>query len=372
MKVKVLADGELFVDYGFVYLDSGVGGWEQEVDQRAGQRNGLAGAAQDGFVMLTTGTNVGDVPLRIELYRKAPPVDERWDEVVEVSVDLRGRRLEVTSFDRELEVRKLRQHGPHRLRYSALRFDDDQRRRDHEVALDRYLVQLWPAAMAPDRIVKQTSERAAYWHGVAQEAEPNPTLQEQAAAERAADEAEQERHADDERAWQRERRLWRWGGREPSSRLQELDPEAAGLAVHHRDLVDLVELLPPAQQRALAVEVARRACALDVDGPLDWTPALVALEEGRPLPPPFDDEDALRNLALGIVEGSEVRVELVAVAVRGPVPRTVIDPAVGASAAVRGAADPDPLASALRAIEAASWSVPDEGAFADEVRALAR
>lgn len=372
MKVKVLADGDLFVDYGFVYLDSGVGGWDEEIDQRAGQRNGLAGAAQPGFVMLMTGTSVGDVPLRVELYRKAPPLDERWDEIVEVSVDLRSRRLEVTSFDRELDARKLRQNGPHRLRYSALRFEDDQQRRDDEVALDRYLVQLWPAAMAPDAIVKQTSERAVYWHRLAQEADPNLTLQEQAAAERAEDEAEQQRQAADERDQRRERRLWRWGGREPSARLRGLHPDATGLATHHRDVVDLVELLSPSRQRALALEVARQACALHGDGLVDWTKALVALEEGQPLPPPFDDEEALRGLALGTGDDSEVQVELRAVTFRGPVPRTVLDPAVGASSAVRAAADPDPLAAALRAIEAASWSVPDEDAFFDQVRELAR
>lgn len=368
MKAKVLADGELFVQYGFVYVDSGVGGWDEEVDQRAGQRNGLAGAAQAGFVMLTTGTHTGDVPLRFELYRKEPPVDERWDEIVEVSVDLRDRRLEVTSFDRELAVRKLRQNGPHRLRYSAIRFEDERHRREHEVALDRYLVQLWPAPMGPDEIVKKTSGVADYWHGLARKTEPNPSLLEQAAVDRAADEAEVDRRDADERAWQRELTLGPWGGREPSPRLRALDPDATGLAQRHRDVVDAVEALPADRQRSLALEVTRRVCALDARGPVDWSPALAALEAGRPLPPPFDDEETLRDLLLGVGDGVEVVVTIEGGSFRGPAPRPVIDPAVSASAAVRGATDPDPLAAALRAIEAASWSMPDEAAFSDDVR----
>lgn len=34
--------------------------------------------------------------------------------------------------------------------------------------IDRYLLQLWPAPMAPDAILRQTSEHAAYWHRVAE------------------------------------------------------------------------------------------------------------------------------------------------------------------------------------------------------------
>ena len=34
-------------------------------------------------------------------------------------------------------------------------------------APDRYLLQLWPAEPAPDAVVREGSEIAAYWHGVA-------------------------------------------------------------------------------------------------------------------------------------------------------------------------------------------------------------
>jgi hypothetical protein len=39
---------------------------------------------------------------------------------------------------------------------------------DDEI-LDRYLLQFWPADPAPDAVVRQSSDIAAYWHGWARE-----------------------------------------------------------------------------------------------------------------------------------------------------------------------------------------------------------
>ena len=365
MARKVLFDGGIDVSYRFVHLDSGVGGWDQEIDTRAGQRNGLAGAAQPGFVDLVVGTHSGTVSLRIELHRKEPRLDERWDEVVEVSCDLRGPRLEVSAFQDALDELRVRQNGPHRVRYSALRFDDEDTRHDHEVALDRYLVQLWPAPMGPDAVLKQTSDAAAYWHDEARGSrKENPTPRDQAEAELAELDAREAAEREDEH----QQSLWRWGGREPSVRLHRLDPGASRLAIQHRDLVDAIESLAPARQRRLALEVARRACAGDRDSPVDWSPALDALARGRALPAPFDDEEALDAAMFGPRQqvSSEVTIG------RGQVPRQTIHTGVSAAAAVRGAADPDPFAAALRVVEAASWSAVDEVAFFAEVAALLR
>ncbi len=369
MAPKVLFDGTVGVSYRFIYLDSGVGGWDQDLDVRAGQRNGLAGAAQPGFVLLTTGTHSGALPLRIELHRREPRLDERWDEIVEVSCDLRGRRLLVSTFDDALDRLKVRRNGPHRVRYSAFRFEDEDERDDDETALDRYLVQLWPAPMAPDSILKQTTGSAAYWHAEAGgPVEPDPTPHEQALAEL----AEHEAHLARERAFEHQQSLWPWGGREPSRRLRELDPRAIALAGQHRDLVDVVEALAPARQRQVALEVARRACAGDHDSPVDWTPALEALGRGGSLPAPFDDQDALDALMFGPARQVSFEGSFTRVAEVGRVPRPRIHTGVSAAAAVRGASDPDPFAAALRAIGAASWSAPDEDAFFAEVEALVR
>ena len=54
-----------------------------------------------------------------------------------------------------------------RVRYSARGMDTanavDTLLED-QAPVDTYLLQLWPAPPAPDRVLKQTSELAAYWH----------------------------------------------------------------------------------------------------------------------------------------------------------------------------------------------------------------
>jgi hypothetical protein len=51
----------------------------------------------------------------------------------------------------------------------------DGTRLDGDPALDRYLLQLWPAAWAPDAVLRQSTEAAAYWNGVAQETQGPPS-----------------------------------------------------------------------------------------------------------------------------------------------------------------------------------------------------
>jgi hypothetical protein len=64
-----------------------------------------------------------------------------------------------------------------------MRMDDGQDqdgRFEDEPELDRYLLQFWPSPPAPDQVVRQTSECAAYWHGVTRERPLPPTSAERA------------------------------------------------------------------------------------------------------------------------------------------------------------------------------------------------
>lgn len=54
------------------------------------QSNGLAGAAIPGFIFLTTGLHTGPVRFRAELLDRKPPLDQRWEDVVEVSFEPTG------------------------------------------------------------------------------------------------------------------------------------------------------------------------------------------------------------------------------------------------------------------------------------------
>jgi hypothetical protein len=178
----------------------------------------------------------------------------------------------------------------HRVRYCARGMDqasERDTRMDGEPRLDCYLLQFWPAPPEPDRVLKQTSQVAAYWHRYARELPPPPTPAERAEAERQARLAQ-------ERA-ERERRLaferWQWGGQPPSQALRDVGGNVRGLLEFDPALVHAIDASGPATQREVALFAARRACEAAGLTALDWVAdALTALAEGRPLPPPFDDD----------------------------------------------------------------------------------
>ncbi|WNF25331.1 hypothetical protein RI138_00125 [Streptomyces sp. C11-1] len=91
---------------------------------------------------------------------------------------------------------------------------------------------------------------------------------------------------------------WEWGGRLPSAALRHVQggSNVLGLVRFDRDLAHTLDAAGPEVQRAVALLAARLAC--EEAGLADklWVAqALTALTEGRPLPPPFDDADQMRN-----------------------------------------------------------------------------
>jgi len=253
--VTVLFDRDVEVDYGFVHVDSGVGGWDGEVDQQAGQRNGLLGAAQPGLLVVMTATNVGLVPVRVEAHDGVPPVDDTYDEIVEASCDLRGPEVSLSAFDWRTRF-VLPQGGPHRVRLSVRDFQAGREQPRHELeepVCDSYLLQLWPAEMAPDEIVKVTSPEAASWH---REVRPDASATRSAHEQALAEQGQRDEAVRLQSAHVRQRHLQRWGGHDPSPRLLEAEQDALALTADHRVLVDALAGLPPDRQRALALDLA--------------------------------------------------------------------------------------------------------------------
>lgn len=164
----VLFDGSVQIDYGQFYFRSSDGQGGCDFDGAfIGQRNGLCGAATPGQLVLITGPNVGDPHVRAELHTREPALDDRWEDIVEATmivpersaysiVELGGDALGDSTYFSA---------GSYRVRYSASGTDDAHPASTNFVAdSDDYLLQLWPAHTAPDRVVKQTSSSAAYWH----------------------------------------------------------------------------------------------------------------------------------------------------------------------------------------------------------------
>lgn len=164
----VLLDELIDTDYG--QLDIGWGddvGFDGDVDRFFdGQANGLVGAADPSGVYLNLARRSGGSPLRIELHDHAPgPAGGDWQDVVEVSVRIPdGAVPRWSSWAGESGGSLPIPTGTYRLRVCARGRDAGH---DGELApgpVDRYLLELWPAAMQADRVVRVGSADAAYWH----------------------------------------------------------------------------------------------------------------------------------------------------------------------------------------------------------------
>ncbi|MGW3208131.1 hypothetical protein [Streptomyces sp. NPDC001135] len=284
-------EGEVHVHYGQLYVESDPDSHGPGLAEAfAGQSSGLCGAAIPGTLWLTTGLHTGDVGFTVEVHDHAPPLDPSWEDVVEVSFRPASDSTELVLWGGEGSWDLGLDETDYRVRYCAHGMDaaqHEETRLDGEPPLDRYLLQFWPAPPTPDTLVKQTSGMAAYWHDYARTLPPPPTPAERAEAERQARLAREKAEREHKLAYER----WEWGGRSPSRELSDVAGNVRGLLAFDAALVHTIDAAGPAAQRAVALLAARRACEAAALAELDWIAAgLTAVTEGRPLPPPLDDE----------------------------------------------------------------------------------
>ncbi|MEV1119529.1 hypothetical protein AB0I91_31135 [Actinosynnema sp. NPDC049800] len=284
--MRTLVSGA-WVHYSQVFVESG-----DVTDSPAGfggQVNGLCGAAIPGALAVVTGLHTGDVDFTVELHDRPPPLDDDWEDVVEVSFRPAGPANLVALGGEQWWPLEGLVETDYRVRYCATGMDEGHLmiyREDDEPSTERYVLQFWPAPPEPDRIVKQTSAQAAYRHQHAREQPPPPTPEEKAESERRARE-ERERASARARLEAEERE---WGGRLPGERLRRLRGTALSLASVDRSLVDALAGAEPAVQRQVARWAIGRAFAEAGLAEVDWiAPALAAMDRGEPLPPPFVD-----------------------------------------------------------------------------------
>ncbi|MBW6436906.1 hypothetical protein KZ829_24480 [Actinoplanes hulinensis] len=280
--MKVLLDEpRVFVTYGSASVASGEDPYEVEYDIEdawADESNGLCGAGVEGVLVLTTGTHTGWLPFRVELHPGAPPLDDTWDEIVEVSFTAMSDRAVLAGLDGDAFEFEL-PSNQYRVRYSIRGMDEAD---TTDETLDAYLLQFWPAPPASGRIVKQSGKQAAYWH----RARRTLTPQEQ---------QEDEQH---EAEGQEQQARERWGDRIPNDRLRH----AEGLyldAISELD-IDLefaVADADDATQRHIATWATLRS--LEQAGLVDLpqiAAAVAALREGRKVPKPFDDSGVVWSI----------------------------------------------------------------------------
>ena len=166
-----LISGTVDVHYGQFYLEAGIAFDGDMPRCFTGQSNGLCGAAVPGFVFLTTGLHTGPVGLEIECHETDPGVDESWEDIVEASVQVSGPVLTLVRWAEAEGLALARMAGSYRLRYAGRGMDKAQQE-DTVLGpdpIDHYRIDIWPAPPAPDRVVRQTSDYAAYWHAWARD-----------------------------------------------------------------------------------------------------------------------------------------------------------------------------------------------------------
>ncbi|MFL9654417.1 hypothetical protein ACJ7VE_11935 [Streptomyces sp. PB17] len=299
----------------------------------AGQANGLCGAAVPGCLFLCTGLSSGRAALTVEVHGAAPPLEDRWEDVVEASFRPLTASTAVLPCGQGALCEVALPPAHHRVRYCGRGTDGGagaaSATAPGTAPVGQYLLQFWPAPPSADRVVRQTSRSAARRHHCARALEPS---------------------VPGERSERELAEIRSWGGRLPSRRVREAGADARGLVPLDRDLLDAVDAVCPATQRGLARWAARRAfTAAGLDG-VDWiAAALTALERGEPLPAPFDDPRRTWDRFF-----TDDRTALTAPDPPGAVSHGAPLCRALALPALRAAADPDPLRAALGALFAAA------------------
>jgi hypothetical protein len=167
-----LFDGRLHVHYGQAYVFSGDSADTGEMEMCfRGQTNGLLGAGQPGMLFFTTGLHTGSVELTVDVVEREPRVDEPWEECVEVSFAPAATDVRLVDWDRQFVCQLPLQIRDYRVRYAARGMDKGNAADTiigGEEPIDSYGLWFWPASPTPDRVLKQTSQTARYWHEWAQ------------------------------------------------------------------------------------------------------------------------------------------------------------------------------------------------------------
>lgn len=165
-------DGKLPVHYGqaYIFTPSRDKDWDGDLANCFfEQSNGLCGTATPGVIFLITGLHTGAVGMTVDVSDSPPPLANSWHEVVEAPFSVSPEyedevRLEEWGGKRICTIPL--SAGSYRVRYCA-------RNMGHassvsclvdEEPIDFYALYFWPASLAPDAVIKQTSGMAADYH----------------------------------------------------------------------------------------------------------------------------------------------------------------------------------------------------------------
>lgn len=164
-------DGLLHVHYAqaYIFTDGGISVEPFESYFR-GQSNGLCGSALKNSMCILTGLHTGNVSIVVDVLDAAPQFDDTWEDVVETTFTPKSTEASLIDWDGALVCEIPLPRPSYRVRYCACNMDYGHKIDTivEEEPIDFYALIFWPAPFEPDRIIKQTSENAAYSHNWAQ------------------------------------------------------------------------------------------------------------------------------------------------------------------------------------------------------------
>jgi hypothetical protein len=165
---RVLLDEVIDTDYGqFDLTWDEDGGFDGDFDRVFdGQVNGLVGAAHPSGVYVNLARRSGGSPVQIVLHDSTPDDEPTYQDVVEVSITIPpDAHVGWMSWAGESggDLSEL-SPGTYRLRVNARDRDAGRDGEFEEGPVDAYLLQLWPALMEPDAVIRVGTQDADYWH----------------------------------------------------------------------------------------------------------------------------------------------------------------------------------------------------------------
>lgn len=159
--MRTLLSDLVQVHYRQLYVESRPAPDDQILDPTAcfeGRPSGSCGAAVPGLLYLTTGLHSGQVGFSIELHERPPPVNDGWEEIVEVSFTPASPRIALVGWGggwaHPLDLDQV----DHRVRYCGVGIEEARAADTHldDEPLDWYLLRFWPAPPQPDRVLKRS------------------------------------------------------------------------------------------------------------------------------------------------------------------------------------------------------------------------
>lgn len=165
-----LFSGNINIEYGQFYIgpaDEDDEDFFEPDEAFEGQENGICGAAQSGKLFFVTGIQNGTIAVQIDLHETEPAIEHSYEEVVEVSFTRGQASVSLLEWGESEGPDLGLQLGYYRVRYCIdgmeKDYDEDG---DWEAPVpgQRHLIQIWSGAQDKDKVEKQTSDMASYWH----------------------------------------------------------------------------------------------------------------------------------------------------------------------------------------------------------------